>query len=98
MRTSAPAENKSTQSDSGPKVRLNPDGFPVGIPGPHDLRLTAAWLESIFPLTDLPELVKRREYTLAHELSGAYDAIQEMRTLATELEEFNRRDPEGIPE
>lgn len=85
IRTSAPAgKSKSTQSDDGSNVE--PIDIPVDCPSTPDLRIVAAWLASHFPAAAALDLVRAKDYTAAHELVGAHDAIQAILTLADDVD------------
>lgn len=64
--------------------------IPANCPSPTDLRTVGSWLARQYPLESLLDLIRSKDYTAAHELTGAHDAIQAIFQLADDLDEAQR--------
>ena len=76
---------------------VEPVDIPIGCPSSPDLRLIASWLSSHYPVAALLDLVRAKDYTAAHELAGAHDAITAINVLAHNLDEAER-DSQAVAE
>lgn len=76
----------STESERTLREAEEPRDIPVDCPSSPDLRTIATWLSTHFPADAALVLIRAKDYTSAHELVGAHDAIQAIRTLADDLD------------
>lgn len=82
----AAAASKWTESERTLRDDGEPREIPVNCPSSPDLRVIAFWLSEHFPAAAALDLIRVKDYTAAHELVGAHDAIQAIRTLADDLD------------
>ena len=66
------------------------DDIPANCPSSQDLRTISSWLLSQYPVTDALDMIRARDYPLAHELAGVHDAIEAISTLADNLDEAQK--------
>lgn len=64
--------------------------IPANCPSSTDIRTIGSWLLSQFPLPAAVDLIHVKDYTAAHELIGAHDAIKAIFQLADDLDEEQR--------
>ena len=76
----------STESERTLRESEEPREIPVNCPSSPDLRTLAFWLSTQFPAAAALDLIRVKDYTAAHELVGAHDAISALRTLADDLD------------
>lgn len=77
---------KVPESERTLRETEEPREIPVNCPSSPDLRTIAFWLSTHFPAAAALDLVRAKDYHAAHELVGAHDAIQAIRTLADDLD------------
>jgi len=80
------AAMKVAESERTLRDTEEPRDIPVNCPSSPDLRTIAFWLSTHFPAAAALDLVRAKDYQAAHELVGAHDAIQAIRTLADDLD------------
>lgn len=64
--------------------------IPANCPSSTDIRTIGSWLLSQFPLPAAVDLIHAKDYTAAHELVGAHDAILAVFQLAEDLDAAQR--------
>lgn len=63
---------------------------PASLPSQTDIRTIADWLLTNYPVGALVDLVHVKDYSAAHELVGAHDAIAALYQLADDMDEEAR--------
>lgn len=81
---------KSAEGSSQPiSLPLEEGELPANLPGSQEIRQLADYLAALVPADSALSLVRAKDYTAAHELSGYHEAIQTLRDIADNVDAAN---------